>query len=669
MNALQRHHVRVSGTGSQAIVFVHGFGCDQHMWRFVVPAFEAAYRVVLLDLVGAGHSDLTAYDPARYSTLAAHAEDVRAVLQALELHDVVFVGHSVSAMIGVLAAIQEPARFARLVLVTPSPRYLNDGDYTGGFEAADIDELLDVMDSNYLGWAAASAPVIMAHPEQPALAAELANSFCRTDPAIARHFAAVTFRGDERAELPRVRTPALILQSARDLLAPLSVGTYVHEHLAGSELVVLDTTGHCPHLSAPQAIIAAIQAYLPVAEPPFPLMATTDEKSGPNPYLTQQSAENFYEHAPCGYGSCLPDGTLVKVNHTLLHWLGYAREELVGRRRLQQLLTTGGALHFEMHGEPLLLLQGYVRELSYLLRRQDGTPLPVLLDATLVRNADGSPRVMHITLFDITARRQYEQELLRAKNLADLQREQLAQANAALIENNRLLTLSNADLDTFVYTASHDLKTPISNIKGLVRLLASQLPAEVLQQPAVVHLFTLMKASVDRFTETIHQLGDITRLQQAQAPPAEAVDLAALLDAICLDLAPELTDAGAQVTVAVAQCPRIHFAPGHLRSILYNLLSNGIKYAHPGRAPLVQVRCHRSGPLVVLEVQDNGLGLSDAQQAQLFGPFQRLHTHVEGTGIGLYAVKRIVENAGGTIAVQSAPDQGTTFTVALPEVA
>lgn len=397
-------------------------------------------------------------------------------------------------------------------------------------------------------------------------------------------------------------------------------------------------------------------------------MAANDDKPGLDLRLTQESAEALYEQAPCGYCSCLPDGTLVKLNHTLLHWLGYAREELVAYRRLHQLLTRGGALHFELHGEPLLLLQGYVRELSYELRHQDGTTQPVLLNADLVRDTDGSPLVVHVTLFDITARRQYEQELLRAKNLADHQREQLAQVNAALLENNRLLTITNADLDTFIYTASHDLKAPITNIEGLVKLLAHQLPAEVLQQKEIAHILRLMQASVDRFTETIHQLSDLTRLQQSQASPAEAVDLAALLDGICLDLAPQLTAAGAQLTVAVDQCPRIHFAPRHLRSILYNLLSNGIKYRHPDRPPEVQVRCHRYGTRVVLEVQDNGLGLNERQQAQLFGLFQRLHSHVEGTGIGLYAVKRIVENAGGTIAVQSQPGLGSTFTVALPEV-
>ncbi|OGX90775.1 PAS domain-containing sensor histidine kinase [Hymenobacter coccineus] len=398
---------------------------------------------------------------------------------------------------------------------------------------------------------------------------------------------------------------------------------------------------------------------------------TADNNDKPlNSHQMQENADDLhYEHATCGYCSCLPNGTLVKVNQTLLQWLGYAREELVAHRRLQQLLTMGGALHFGMYGEPLLLLQGYVRELSYQLRHQDGTTQPVLLNANLVRDADGTPLMVHVMLFDITARRQYEQELLRAKKLADHQREQLAELNAALLENNRLLTRTNADLDTFIYTASHDLKAPITNIEGLVKLLTHQLPAEVLQQQQVAHIITLMQASVDRFTETIHQLSDITRLQQSQAAPAESVDLAPLLDDICLDLAPQLTEARAQLTFALDQCPRVHFAPRHLRSILYNLLSNGIKYCHPDRVPVVQVRCHRNDTQVVLEVQDNGLGLSPKQQAQIFGPFQRLHNHVEGTGIGLYAVKRIVENADGTITVQSQPGLGSTFTVTLPEVA
>ncbi|WP_311136480.1 alpha/beta fold hydrolase [Hymenobacter cellulosilyticus] len=226
------------------------------------PAFEEHYRVVLLDLVGAGQSELAAYEPARYDTLAAHAADILEVLAVLELQDVVFVGHSVSAMIGVLAAIREPARIARLVLVAPSPRYLNDAGYNGGFEADDIDELLQAMDSNYLGWSGAITPVIMGHPERPELAAELNNSFCRTDPTIARHFARVTFLSDNRVDVPLVTTPALILQCAYDALAPLAVGHYLQRHMPAAELVILDTSGHCPHLSAPEATTEAMLHFL-----------------------------------------------------------------------------------------------------------------------------------------------------------------------------------------------------------------------------------------------------------------------------------------------------------------------------------------------------------------------------------------------------------------------
>jgi sigma-B regulation protein RsbQ len=218
--------------------------------------------VVLLDLVGAGQSDLTAYDPAHYSTLEAHADDLLAVLRALDLPPVALVGHSVSAMIGMLAAIREPAQFAGLVMLGPSPHYLNEPGYVGGFERADIDDLLDVMASNYLGWAGGFAPVVMGAPEQPALSQELTASFCRTDPAIARHFARVIFLGDHRADLPRLRTPTLVVQNAHDVIAPQAVGTYVHQQLPGSQLVVVPTTGHCAHLSAPRETIAALAPFL-----------------------------------------------------------------------------------------------------------------------------------------------------------------------------------------------------------------------------------------------------------------------------------------------------------------------------------------------------------------------------------------------------------------------
>lgn len=244
------------------MLFAHGFGCDQNMWRYVAPAFEDEYRVVLFDHVGAGRSDLSAYDRMKYSSLDGYAADILELCRELELHDVIFVGHSVSAMMGILAAAVEPDRFQRLVLVGPSPRYLNDDGYVGGFGREDIDGLLESLESNYLGWSGAMAPTIMGNLDRPELAEELTNSFCRTDPAIAKHFARVTFLSDNRSDLARVDIPTLVLQTREDVIAPIEVGEYVERALPQGELVVLDATGHCPNLSAPEQTIAAIKAFL-----------------------------------------------------------------------------------------------------------------------------------------------------------------------------------------------------------------------------------------------------------------------------------------------------------------------------------------------------------------------------------------------------------------------
>ena len=244
------------------MVFVHGFGCDQAMWRFVAPDFEVDHRVVLLDLVGAGRSDLTAYDPEKYGSLRGYARDIVEVCRALDLTDVVFVGHSVSAMIGVLATQRAPELFGALVMVGPNPRYVDDGDYVGGFSRTDIAGLLDALDANHLGWSAQMAPVIMGNPEHPELAEELTNSFCRTDPGIAAQFARVTFLSDNRADLPGVAVPTLVLQCSEDAIAPDVVGRFVHEQVPGSVFTKLRATGHVPHLSAPEETTAAIRAFL-----------------------------------------------------------------------------------------------------------------------------------------------------------------------------------------------------------------------------------------------------------------------------------------------------------------------------------------------------------------------------------------------------------------------
>ncbi|MDP1794649.1 MAG: alpha/beta hydrolase [Acidimicrobiales bacterium] len=263
MGVRDRHNVKISGrTDGPPMVFAHGFGCDQNMWRFVAPKFENDFKVVLFDHMGAGQSDVSAYEPERYQSLQGYADDVLELCRELELDDVVFVGHSVSAMIGALAVAREPDRFAKLVLVGPSPRYINDDGYVGGFERQDIVGLLDSLGSNYLGWSKSMAPVIMGNADRPELGDELTDSFCRTDPAIAKQFARVTFLSDNRADLAKVTTESLVLQCRDDVIAPLEVGEYVAGQLPNATLVVLDAIGHCPNLSAPDATADAIAAFV-----------------------------------------------------------------------------------------------------------------------------------------------------------------------------------------------------------------------------------------------------------------------------------------------------------------------------------------------------------------------------------------------------------------------
>jgi sigma-B regulation protein RsbQ len=263
MDVLSRNNVQVSGRGTQPMVFAHGFGCDQNMWRYVTPAFQDDYRIVLFDYVGSGKSDLAAYDAERYSTLDGYAQDVLDVCQALDLRDVVLVGHSVSSMVAVLAANREPERFSKLVLIGPSPRYVNDApDYVGGFERADIEGLLDMMDRNYIGWASFLAPNIIKNADRPELGEELTASFCSTDPRIARRFAEATFFADNREDLARVRIPALVMQCTDDMIAPPEVGDYVHRSMPGSTLRVMKATGHCPHMSHPEETVELIREYL-----------------------------------------------------------------------------------------------------------------------------------------------------------------------------------------------------------------------------------------------------------------------------------------------------------------------------------------------------------------------------------------------------------------------
>jgi sigma-B regulation protein RsbQ len=258
----QRNNVHVFGKGSQPMMFAHGFGCDQNMWRFLTPAFENEYKIILFDYVGAGKSDKEAYNPERYTSLQGYARDVLDICEELQLKDTIFVGHSVSSMIGLLAAIEQPGYFEKLIMVGPSPCYINHGDYRGGFERKDIEELLDTMEKNYIGWANFLAPNIMGNSDRPHLGEELTESFCSTDPLIAKQFAEATFFSDNRDDLRNTKLPSLILQCTNDIIAPLEVGQYLLKNLPNSTLMVMNATGHCPHMSEPRETISLIKEYL-----------------------------------------------------------------------------------------------------------------------------------------------------------------------------------------------------------------------------------------------------------------------------------------------------------------------------------------------------------------------------------------------------------------------
>lgn len=259
---LERHNINIYGAGETTLVFAHGYGCDQNMWRPVADALAKEFRIVLFDYVGFGQSDLSAYDSERYSSLQAYADDVVEIGRHLDLRDAVFVGHSVSAMIGALANIAAPDLFSKLIMVGPSPYYLEDDDYRGGFTRDQIDEMLEFLDHNHLGWSQAMAPAIMGNPERPELGETLTNSFCATDPQVAQDFAKVTFLSDCRQELQNVTARTLILQCDEDIIAPVSVGEFVHKSISGSTFERLNATGHCPNLSAPEEVTAAIRRFL-----------------------------------------------------------------------------------------------------------------------------------------------------------------------------------------------------------------------------------------------------------------------------------------------------------------------------------------------------------------------------------------------------------------------
>jgi len=419
---LKRSHVSVSGRGSQSLLFAHGFGCDQNMWRFVTPAFAEDYQIVLFDYVGSGQSDHAAYDPERYSSLHGYAQDVLDVCAALHLTDVIFIGHSVSSMIGLLASIQEPERFSRLVMVAPSPCYLDDPpDYHGGFERAELEGLLDLMDKNDLGWASFLAPVVVPPTGQPELMAEMEQSFCAGNPQITRRFAEVTFFSDSRPDLPNAVLPSLILQCTDDVLAPRPVGDYLLSHLPHSALHVIEASGHSPHMTHPRETVQAIKAYL--SKPACQSLPVKACLTWPP---VNECMDDLLDIAPCGFVLLDESGLILRVNAELCRLLACASDRLVGSP-LSAVLAAGGRVFYQTHLAPQLLLHGKIEEVFLSLRSSSGADVPVLLYAARRQTAGGT--VTDCIFVPIHQRLHFEADLRQARTLAEQATVEAAQAS------------------------------------------------------------------------------------------------------------------------------------------------------------------------------------------------------------------------------------------------
>ena len=514
MTVERRHHVQLAGSGPATVFFAHGFGCDQTMWRLVAPAYARRFRTVTFDLIGAGQSDLLAYDPKKYSSLQGYADDILEIIREFGQGPVIFVGHSVSAMIGMLADLKEPGHIAAQVMIGPSPCYLNDGDYVGGFERHDIDALLSAMENNYLAWSSTMAPVIMGAPDRPELGAELTRSFCRTDPDIAKQFARVTFLSDNRAQLPYLTTPTLILQSSQDLMAPVTVGNYMRQVMPRSTLKIIQNIGHCPHLSEPGAITDAINAFLASEG-----LAT--EIAG---HALVTEPESALDEAPCGLVQTDAQGVLRRANLAFCNWLGYTRDELIGKHKIQDLLTTGCRIFHQTHSLPLLQMQGSVSEVRVQMLRKDGQQLPMLLNAN--RHAQHGELVDEFALFVAQDRDKYEKELVQARTRLEAM---VAHANDLEAQASDRAMLA----EQMVGIVSHDLRNPI---------MAMLMNAELLEKgditPDQSDVLRRIRSTGDRANRLIANLLDLTqtRLGSGLAVSPTGMDLHATVSGAVQEL-------------------------------------------------------------------------------------------------------------------------------------
>jgi sigma-B regulation protein RsbQ len=443
----------------KAMMFAHGFGCDQNMWRFITPAFEKDFQIILFDYVGAGKSDLNSYNEDRYSSLQGYAQDVVGNLRSIEFIGYHFCWPFCKQHDRILAAIEKPAYFSQLIMVGPSPCYINKEDYVGGFEHQDIEGLLETMEKNYIGWANFLAPQIMKNEDRPELGQELTESFCSTDPIIASQFARATFLSDNRKDLPKLKTPCLILQCSDDIIAPLEVGDFLQQHLSNSTLKVMKATGHCPHMSSPDETIIADQK-LPWSNG---MIAT------------------LFENAPCGYFVFDDDATILAVNETLAGILGKPKEELPGQN-VASIFTLPTRIFFQTHLFPMIRLHGHAEEIFISFLAADGQHLPVVLNAKKME-WEGKP-VTCCSCILVPNRKKFETELVTARKTAEKalqENSELIKAKSALQQQAeeldkqiQLVQKQNHELQQFSHAVTHNLREPLRKILMYTEKLSTE---------------------------------------------------------------------------------------------------------------------------------------------------------------------------------------------------
>ena len=649
MTVEHRHHIQVAGNGPATLIFVHGFGCNQSMWRLVQPAYAGRFRTVTFDLVGAGQSDLSAYDPQKYSTLQGHADDVAEVVGLFGQGPVVLVSHSVSAMIGLLADLKAPGHIAAHAMVAPSPCYFNDGDYRGGFEHADIDALLDSMLHNYLAWSGTMAPLIMGAPDKPELGTELTGSFCRIDPDIALLFARAVFLSDNRALLPLLNTPSLIVQCSDDAIAPVSVGQYMRQTLPHSTFRLIGNIGHCPHLSQPAAVVEAIDQFL-VSQG----LETENAAVAPVAATRLPDLPDLLDEMPCGLAQTDALGLLRRVNLTFCQWLGYRPEELVGQRRLQDLMTPGCRIFYYTHSLPQLQARESVAEVRVQLLHRDGRQLPMLLNAHR-REAQGE-RVHEFALFIAQDRDRYEKELVQARTRLEAT---VAQANTLQAQARDRAAFA----EQMVGIVSHDLRNP---------LMAMLMSAELLRRgeitPEQNQVLARMVKTGERAGRMIDNLLDLTqaRLGRGLSVSPAPIDL----HAVVAETVQELSQAyPGRVLRHVAHGPCSCMADAdRLAQLVGNLVSNAMAYGQPD-APVV-VTSLREEKFFSIAVHNRGQPIAQEARDGLFALMVRGGDEVNtgrSVGLGLFIVSEIARAHGGTVSVTSTLEHGTVFTAVVPQ--